>query len=574
MLRYRYDDALPGSQVLPEHDMLGLGAIAPATFVTAPAAAAASTRAPSAAAKEQGAAPAETYVAGGGPTGNDVCTSDRFLAYLNGAWRIRSLTDDSNAANCPSGDYCSNCGGGVIFSEDSSYVYNSGQHIYAGPFPINLGNKDGQINTLYFPAQLGSDWGTWIGRAIDTAITSIISVRKGADCAGHENDLNPPSSCLFGKPPLETSLYPNTAPVLSLLPRIVGATQDYYDDGSATGAPISTYPGFMPCNYVPYPYGCAGTTCTGQALNSSDGSMNNLICGAITALGGAAAFDPVPIEYAADNHTLHPIKAWFSTDADGFRVTNVQYSDDAQTYTYYSHAQWLQALGANLGQQLNWLSYDADLASSNTTQFNRNKDLAPFAKITLPNIPIVPNTKWGLWLSVPYAPGSSYATTGAGGRGMNSPEGIWDPGISGPAFSVFQVGMGPLPQEGWWDKFIDWLDSIPTALLGGLVDVGSFLSSVMCDVSKFQAGLSTIKDPSTKAELTAAFLVASEGCPKPPAPLPCSTNPNQAQCMPAVPVSVPWYKKWWVWALAAGAVGAVVLMQQPSSASPTSSTPA
>lgn len=411
---------------------------------------------------------------------NNVCTSDGHLIYINGAWRLRS---DPNQP-------CT----GTIPSEDTSYVYNSGQRIYAGPFPIDLKNTGGQISVIDSPAQIGSDWGAWFAQALVAKARSFESVGGALP-----------------------TVVKQRVQIFSLLPRVVGATQDYYDNGTPQGAPIMQTAIIDPL---------AGVW-------------------SLTPPSVPTSFPPVPPEVASGGHALHPTHAWFDNDDHGFRITRVMYANDPNTYSYYNVAQWIQALSPDLLiNGFGWLLLGPiPTADQLGNSWAADPFLIPLAKFKFACNTCTETNDWGTWVGLSTSHGERYVD-----------EGTWSTAIDGPQHATPQIALMPLPQpSGWEDLFnaimgaITWLPAIIASAVGSIVfDIGQWLAEVACDMSKMQASLATIKDPVTKAEAIAAFAAASAACPSPPPPPDCAIFPNTPGCIKTVPAVPPWWKRWYI----------------------------
>lgn len=453
----------------------------------------------------------------GGPSAppQDVCSSDGLLIYQNFAWRVRSLEDQSTP-----------CISSV--TEDTSWIYKSGQRIYVGPFPIDLGNIDGQITTITSPSFVGESWGNWLADAGTSTL-------KGAAQA------NRPGAWRFAN----AFNNPGRWHLFSKLPRVVGARQDYYDDGTPSGAPFTSTEL------------AAETGCFDQVIAAN----NPTLC---QTPGQPITFAPIKAEYASGGHALHPTKAWFITDNDGHRATAVQYEGDTITYFYYSLAQWLAAWSPRFLYDGLWSRVDYNyLKPRNTVIFNRNQDVPPLARFKFPNINTKGQDDWGMWISLGPASGNLRGSSQA------PTEGDWDTEIDQPSSHVMQIAFGPMPQEDWWDDFIDFLIWIPTSLEKVLYDIGAWLASVLCDVSKMQASTGLVKDPATKAEMQAAFYVANAGCSSPPPPPNCAAVPTAPGCAVPQPALVkPWWQKWWIWGIGVAAVSVVILSSSKKSTTP------
>lgn len=417
------------------------------------------------------------------------CTSDSKLVYYNGAWRVRSL--DSEPCDA------------IIASEDTKYVMAQKEPIYVGPFKIDLTNTDGQITNITVPNQIGKDWAAWLAQALASITLARIAAKQKTD------------------PTFEgiAPFYVKKIQMLSLLPHVIGATQDFYDNGTPMGAPVTSDPI------------CADP----ELAYYNDASKPGGFC------PGPRPVPPTVAKLASGGHALYPQSAQFGTDDHGFRITNVQYPDDPNVYGYYSHEQWVQALSPDfLKNGIGWLVPGDYLTPANTTQFNRNQNVPPVARFKHP----ITGGDWGLWITITSIKSVTI-------------DGSWDTSIDAPDSAIMQVAMGPMPQEGWWDDFIDALQWIPISIGEALWDVGQWLGGFVCDLAGQSALLKKVPpNPYAQAAAIAALEIANHTqCGKPPIDCKDPAAAALPQCIVTVSAVIPWWQRWYVIVPALGAVG-------------------
>jgi hypothetical protein len=514
-----------------------------------------------------------TTTASQGGTGippQDECTYDGLLVYSPSAggtngpdfrWHVKGQ-GDACVTKLPTS------------TETAGYIYSTQQRIYVGPFPVDLKNEAGQITTIASPGAIASGWGDWLA----SALTSIgdAYVKAGAKGTGGMQNQTWRTAwepfrirAWFGS----TRLYQAKAHMFSMLPRVVGATQDYYDAGVPGSGPSSGVP--FTTSEQAIANGCTDPTIAkNQLLNVY--ALTKPYC---NAPGSALTFPAVARAYASGGHDLHPSKAWFDDDGQGHRITIVQYADDPNTYRYYNFAQWLGAISPRLLDGLWALLPFTYLQPGNTVDYNRSKNLPPLARfkwprldpnqvLTVPNggmnggtytIPLGPTFDAGLWLSL--------GPTSGGVNANPVPEGDWDTSLDGPSSHVLQIAMGPMPQPGFWDTIEDALLWIPSTIAGittpVLDQLASWAQQFACDVAGGQAAINAVKDPETKLQMQAALLAAQQLCPT--GPPNCMLTPSDPRCMMPKPALKPWWQSPLVLLGGLGVAAAVMLATRRTS---------
>jgi hypothetical protein len=347
-----------------------------------------------------------------------------------------------------------------------------------------------QILTIADPAQIPLAWGQWFGQAFDAAVKTGIHPSSG--------DL----------PPI---MYP------------------YFDPtrGFAGHVPAGCCTGQQPTCDVPPTWGGQPNT---QGYKE---------CNCPTDPGCYKAMQSTPTQ---------PV-TWVGAgpDANKFPAQWVKYAapNDQYTYKWLTPADWVDAFRPGLSTSPGITTFfwnsggvyksDTELAHQ-FFEYDPALNVPPTAKFRNP----LTGETWGVWFAA-IIDSNSYAM------------GAWNVQTDNPNGYKLKIGIGPIPQEPWYDVILDALEWIPMTLGAIVSDALAAILSLVCSNPQ-QAAAQAKSNPYA----TAAVLAASKLCPAPPTPAVNCSDPTQYAtnpvCKPPVPPT-PWYLQWYVIAGVLGAVG-------------------
>jgi hypothetical protein len=245
-------------------------------------------------------------------------------------------------------------------------------------------------------------------------------------------------------------------------------------------------------------------------------------------------------------------------DANNFPAEWVQYAGDPNVYKWFDTRDWLNSFKPGLSDQdgiaqFFWNSggvakTDAQLAHQ-FFEYDPPLNVPPISKFRHP----ITGDTWGIWMAA-IIDSNAYAN------------GAWNVQTDNPNGYKLKIGIGPLPQEPWYDYIIDALEWIPMTLGGLAADALSAILSLVCS-NPAQATQMAKSSPYAAA----AVLAASKLCHKPPTSSVNCLDPAQAATNPICrpPDATPWYLQWYVIVGVIGAVGLGIISAKKSRTAPT-----
>jgi len=456
-------------------------------------------------------------------------TSDGRLIWSGNAWRVVSNDSITFAGHVTQTAKNIVEAGYPIFIGPIPWGINGGafkaadlaiNSLYGNVFTSNViaagitSNAGVQITTLTDPVQIPKGWGDWFAGALDAV--------RGKDS---KPDL------------LDVGYYPWYGPPLS---------SPYYSPLASLVLGVDGYLFQPPGKENPVPTGCCDPA--------------NIVCG--TASNGFPRCDCSTdwnCRRYRQSTAEQPVTAISGPlpDANGFPAEWVKYAtpNDVYTYKWIWIADWLESMKKglstkpNVGRFFKYLTQSDQQLAHQMFDYDPTLNIPPLAKFRHP----ITGDTWGVWFVG--VPNDSSISLGAWSTAIDSPNGI-----------QLKIGIGPIPQEPWYDYIVDALEWIPEMLGTIASDILGAIRGLICS-NPAQAAALAGKDP----RLLAAMAAFKATCPQPPTTTINCLDPTQAAinpiCKPAV--VTPWYLQWYVIVGVISAVGLGIISAKKSRNAPT-----